>query len=114
MYPHPTEKQQISYFYSLLKVNALQASYNIEDTKKPRRNPGGVSTSLWRFSIFSQGTLCMERPPFWPNRTEFHEILDALQKSAREAFGPEAEKFKDTAIYAKMPNHVKKILNRAY
>ena len=37
-----------------------------------------------------------------------------LQKTAKEAFGSEAQKFIDKAIYAKMPDHVKKILNRAY
>ena len=37
-----------------------------------------------------------------------------MQKTAREAFGSEAQKFVDKAIYAKMPDHVKKILNRAY
>ena len=37
-----------------------------------------------------------------------------LQKTAKEAFGPGAQKFIDKAIYAKMPDHVKKILNRTY
>ena len=40
--------------------------------------------------------------------------MDVLQKTAKEAFGPEAQHFIDKAIYAKMPDHVKKILNRAY
>ena len=43
-----------------------------------------------------------------------HEYLDILQKPAKEAFGSEAQKFVDKAIYAKMPDHVKKILNRPY
>ena len=37
-----------------------------------------------------------------------------LQNNAKEAFGPEAQKFIDKTIYAKMPDHVKIILNRAY
>ena len=40
--------------------------------------------------------------------------MDTLQKTAKEAFGSEAQRFIDKAIYAKMPDHVKKILNRAY
>ena len=40
--------------------------------------------------------------------------MDILQKTAKEAFGSEAQKFIDKAIYTKMPDHVKKILNRAY
>ena len=37
-----------------------------------------------------------------------------MQKTAKEVFGSEAQKLIDRAIYAKMPDHVKKILNRAY
>ena len=37
-----------------------------------------------------------------------------FKKTAKEAFGSEAQQFIDKAIYAKMPDHVKKILNRAY
>ena len=40
--------------------------------------------------------------------------MDTLQKTAKEAFSSEAQKFIDKAIYAKMPDHGKKILNRAY
>ena len=37
-----------------------------------------------------------------------------MQKTAKEAFGSEAQKFIDKAIYAKMPDHVENILNRVY
>ena len=40
--------------------------------------------------------------------------MHTLQKTAKEAFGPEAQQFIDKAIYAKMPDHVEKILNGAY
>ena len=36
------------------------------------------------------------------------------KKIAKVAFGTEGQQFFDKAIYAKMPDHVKKILNRAY
>ena len=51
---------------------------------------------------------------FDPSNQKLHEFLDVLQKTAKEAFGSEAQQFIDKAIYAKMPDHVKKILNRAY
>ena len=41
-------------------------------------------------------------------------MLDVSQKTAKDAFGSEAQKFIDKAIYAKMADHVKKTLNRAY
>ena len=45
---------------------------------------------------------------------KLHNFLVILQKSAKESFGSEAKQFIDNAIYAKMSDHVKKILNRAY
>ena len=51
---------------------------------------------------------------FDPSTQKLHEFLDVLQKTAKEAFGTEAQQFIDKAIYANMPDHVKKILNRAY
>ena len=45
---------------------------------------------------------------------KLHEFLDVLQKTAEEASGTEAQQFIDKTLYAKMPDHVKKILNRAY
>ena len=44
------------------------------------------------------GTLCF----FDPTEQKLHETLDVLQKAAKEAFEPEAQKFIDKAIYAKM------------
>ena len=51
---------------------------------------------------------------FDPTKQKLHEFLNTLQKKVKEAFGSEAQKFIDKAICAKMPEHVKKILNRAY
>ena len=51
---------------------------------------------------------------FDPSTQKLHEILDVLLRTAKEAFGTEAQQFIDKAIYVKMPDHVKKILNRAY
>ena len=51
---------------------------------------------------------------FDPTKQKLHEFLDILQKTAKEALGSEAQKFIDKSIYAKMPDHVKNILNRVY
>ena len=51
---------------------------------------------------------------FDPTKQELHELLDILQKTAIEAFVPEAQTFLDKTICAKMQDHVKKILNREY
>ena len=116
MYPHLTEIQEINYFHSLLRGNALQAYCNLDETKKD--NLEEVITAFKRrFGDFQSAATARcewDALHFDPTKQKFHEFLDMLQKTAKEAFEPEAQKFIDKAIYAKMPDHVKKILNRAY
>ena len=116
MYPHLTEIQKINYFHSLLRGNALQAYCNLDDTKKD--NLEEVITAFKRrfgdFQSSAKARCEWDALHFDPTKQKLHEFLDALQKTAKEAFGSEAQKFIDKAIYAKMPDHVKKILNRTY
>ena len=116
MYPHLTEIQKINYFHSLLRGNALQAYCNLDDTKKD--NLEEVITAFKRrfgdFQSSAKARCEWDALHFDPTKQKLHEFLDTLQKTAKEAFGSEAQQFIDKAIYAKMPDHVKKILNRAY
>ena len=116
MYPHLTEIQKINYLHSLLRGNALQAYCNLDHTKKD--NLEEVITAFKRrFGDFqsSAKTRCeWDALHFDPTKQKLHEFLVTLQKTAKEAFGSEAQRFIDKAIYTKMPDHVKKILNRAY
>ena len=116
MYPHLTEIQKINYFHSLLRGNALQAYCNLDDTKKD--NLEEVITAFKRrfgdFQSSAKARCEWDALHFDPTKQKLHEFLDALQKTAKEAFGSDVQKFIDKAIYAKMPDHVKKILNRAY
>ena len=113
---HLTEIQKINYFHSLLPGNALEAYCNLADTKKD--NLEEVITAFKRrFGTFQSSAKARcewDALHFDPTKQKLHEFLDALQKTAKEAFGSEAQKFIDKAIYAKMPDHVKKILNTAY
>ena len=116
MYPHLTEIQKINYFHSLLRGDALQAFCNNEDSKKD--SLGEIMTIFERRfgdSLSMAKARCeWDALKFDPSTQKLHEFLDVLQKTAKEAFGSEAQQFIDKAIYAKMPDHVKKILNRAY
>ena len=51
---------------------------------------------------------------FEPSSQKLRILLDIFQKTAKEALGVEAPQFRDKDIDAKVPDHVKKILNRAY
>ena len=116
MYPHLTEIQKINYFHSLLQGNALQAYCNLDDTKKD--NLEEVITAFKRrfgdFQSSAKARCEWDALHIDPTKQKLHEFLDALQKTAKKGFGSEAQKFTDKAIYAKKPDHVKKILNRAY
>ena len=116
MYPHLTGTQKINYFHSLLRGNALQAYCNLDGTKKD--NLEEVITAFKRrfgdFQSSAKARCGWDAVHFDPTKQKLHEFLDILQKTAKEAFGSEAQRFIDKAIYAKMPDHVKKILNRAY
>ena len=116
MYPHLTEIQKINYFHSLLRGDALQAFCNIEDSKKDSLDE--IMTIFKRrfgdYLSMAKARCEWVALRFDPSTQKLHEFLDILQKTAKEAFGAEAQLFIDKAIYAKMPDHVKKILNRAY
>ena len=115
-YPHLTELQETNYFHSLLKGDALQAFCNIEDSKKDSLHE--IMTMFERrfgdYLSMAKARCEWDSLKFDPSTQKLHEFLDVLQKTAKEAFGSEAQQFIDKAIYAKMPDHVKKILNRAY
>ena len=116
MYTHLTEIKKINYFYSLLRGNALQAFCNIEDTKKDSLDEI-MTIFKQRFGDYlsmAKARCEWDALKFDPSNQKLHEFLDVFQKTAKEAFGSEAQQFIDKAIYAKMPDHVKKLLNRAY
>ena len=116
MYPYLTELPTINYFHSLLRGDALQAFCNIEDSKKDSLDE--IMTIFKRrfgdYLSMAKARCEWDALKFDPSTQKLHEFLDVLQKTAKEAFGSEAQQFIDKAIYAKMSDHVKKILNRAY
>ena len=116
MYPLLAELQKTNYFHSLLRGDALQAFCNIEDSKKDSLEE--IMTIFKRcfgdYLSMARARCEWDAHRFDPSTQKLHEFLDILQKTAKEAFGSEAQQFIDKAIYAKMPDHVKKILNRAY
>ena len=117
MHPHLlTEIQKINYFHSLLRGEALQAFRILDDAKKHSLEDI-MTTFKRRFGDYlSEAKARCERDTlkFDPTTQKLHEFLDSLQKTAKEAFGSEAQQFIDKAKNAKMPDHVQKILNRAY
>ena len=116
MYPHLTKIRKLNYFHSLLREYALQAYCNLDDTKKYHLEKV-ITAFTRRFGDFQSSAKARcewDALHFDPTKQKLHEFQKILQKTAKEAFGSEAQKFIDKALYAKIPDHVKKILNRAY
>ena len=99
-----------------MRENALQAYCSLYDTKTD--NLEEVITAFeQRFGDFQSSAKARcdwDALHFDPTKQKLHDFLDVLQRTAKETFGPEAQIFIDKAIYAKIPDHVKKISNRAY
>ena len=54
-----------------------------------------------------------ENLSFNPSQQTFPDFLEQYQKLAQEAYGEDAPRFIETSFYAKMPPHLKKVLNQA-
>ena len=116
MYPYLTEVQKLNYFNSLLRGDALQAFCKIKDSKKDSLDEIMTVFKL-RFGDYlsmAKARCEWDALKFDPSTQKLHEFLDVPQNIAKEALVSEAQQIIDKAIYAKMPDHVKKILNRAY
>ena len=116
MHPHLKRLQRINHFQSLLRGEAQQVFRNLDDTKKD--NLDVIMIIFMRRLgdyLSAANTRCeWDTLKFDPSTQKLHEFLDSLKTTAKEAFGSEAQQFIDKTIYAKMPDHVQKILNRAY
>ena len=116
MHPNLTETQKMKHFHSLPRGDALQVFCNIEDSKKDSLDE--IMTIFERrfgdYLSMAKERCEWEALNFDPSPQKLHEFLDVLQKTAKEAFGTGAQHFIDKAMYVKMPDHVKNILNRAY
>ena len=54
-----------------------------------------------------------EKLAFDPTKQTFQDFIEQYQKLAREAYGNDASKYIELSFYAKMPAHLKRVLNQA-
>ena len=112
--PNISEEEQIHYFHSLLRDEALQTYRNMTDTNRAslediiaifRRRyvrPQSITTARCKW----------EQLHFDPSRQTFQDFLEQYQKLAQEAYGEDAPKFIESFFYAKMLTHLKRVLNQ--
>ena len=111
-----TEEDKINNFHSLMRGDALQTFKNI--TSPNRENLAEILTVFRRKYVKPQSMATakqkFQRLVFNPVNQKLIDLLDELQKLAKDAFGVAAQAIIEQFIYAKMPPHLKKSINQAH
>ena len=111
-----TEEDKIFYFHSLMRGDALQTFKNINSPN--RENLTEILTVFRRKYVQPQSMATakhkFQQLVFNPVNQKLIDILDELQKLAKDAFGVDAQAIIEQFIYAKMPPHLKKSINQAH
>ena len=111
-----TENDRINYFHSLMRGYALQTFKNING---PTRENLGESLTVFRGKYVKPQSMATAKDKFQklvfnPANQKLVDLLDELQKLAKDAFGIAAHVIIGQIIYAKMPPHQKKSINQAH
>ena len=111
-----TEDDRINHFHSLMRGDALQAFKNING---PARENFGEILAVFRRKYLQPQSMARAKHKF--QKLVFNtanqnliDFLDELQKPAEDAFGIAAHAIIEQFIYAKMPPHLKKLINQAH
>ena len=111
-----TEDDRINYFHSLMRGDALQTFENINGPT--RENLAEILAVFRRKDVKPQPMATakhkFQKLVFNPANQKLVDFLDELQKLAKDAFGIAAHAIIEQFIYAKMPPHLKKSINRAH
>ena len=116
MQPHLTEDMKINHFHAHLRGLALKTFKNIQrtsittledilvDFRRKYVKPESSASAKHRFNSLR----------FQPENQKLPNFLEDLQESAEKAFGEAAPQMIESLIYAKMPPHLKKSINKVY
>ena len=116
MQPHLTEEMKMNHFHAHLRGLALKTFKNIQGTS---------STTLEDILVFFRRKYVKPEPSasakhrfnrlmFQPENQKLPDFLEDLQENAEKTFGEAASRMIESLIYAKLPPHLKKSINRAY
>ena len=115
VHPQITQQEKIHYFHSLLRGDALQTFRNMTETTKTNINDiiAGFRRRYVKTKSVATARCKWENLTFDPANQTFQDFLETYQKLAQEAYAEEAPRFIETSFYAKMPAHLKRVLNQA-
>ena len=111
-----TQEDKINYFHSLMRGNAVKTFRNI--TTPNREILGEILTVFRRKYVKPQSMATakhkFQRLVFNPANQKLIDFLDELQNLAKDAFGVAVQAIIEQFICAKMPPHLKKLINQAH
>ena len=115
VHPQITEQEKIHYFHSLLRGDALQTFRNMTETTKTNLNDiiAGFRRRYVKTQSIATARCKWENLTFDPANQTFQDFWENYQKLAQEAYADDAPRFIETSFYAKMPTHLKRVLNQA-
>ena len=110
-----TEEDRINYFHSFMRGDALQTFKNV---KGPTRENLAEILAIIRWKYVKPQSMATTKHKFQKivfNSAEQNlvDFLDELQKLAKNIFRIAAHAIIEQFIYAKMPPHLKKLMNQA-
>ena len=111
-----TEEDEINYFHSLTRGDALQTFKNITS---PKRENLGEMLSVFRRKYAKPQSMAtakhkFQRLVFNPAHQKLFDFLDELQNLAKDAFGAAAQAIIEQFFYANMHPHLKNSINQAH
>ena len=116
MPPYLTEEMKINHFHAHLRTLALKTFKNIQRT--PTTTIEDILVVFGRKYVkpeLSESTKYrFNRLMFQRENQNLPDFLEDLQESAEKAFGEAAPQMIEGLIYAKLPPHLKKSINKAY
>ena len=111
-----TEEDKINYLHTLVRGDAPQTFKNV--TSLHSENLREILTVFHRKNVKSRSRATAKqnslRLVFNPANGKLIDILDELQKLAKDAFGVAAQAIIEQIIHATMPPHLKKSTNQAH
>ena len=111
-----TEEDKITYFHSLMHGDARQAFKN--NSSQNRKNLTEKLAGFRKKHMKSQSMVTakhkLQQLVFNPANQKLIDVLEELQKLAKDAFGIAAQVIIEQFIYAKMNPHLKKPINQGH
>ena len=111
-----TEEVKIFYLDSLMRGDALKTFENITS---PNRETLGEILTVYHGKNLKPQSMATAKHKFQrlvsnPANQKLIDSRNELQKLAKDAFGVAAQHFIEQSIYAKLPPHLKKLINQAH